>query len=88
LHRAPSDTSDTANIAVASREAFASWIDEIPEGRIFGQVLVRPTTPGYSLRHRDDAGAADLGVNKDPRSAREIAKLTEAGEYRPLKSSP
>jgi hypothetical protein len=77
-----------ANVAAASREAFAAWIDESTEGRTFGQVLVRPTAPGYSLRHRDDAGAPDLEVYEDPRSAREIAKLTDEGEYRPLKSSP
>ena len=79
---------ETKNVAVASREAFAAWIDEAAEGQVFGQVLVRPIAPGYSLRHRDDVGAANLGLHEDPRAAREIAKLTEDGEYRPLKSSP
>jgi hypothetical protein len=88
LHRASSDTPDATNVAAASREAFAAWVDETPEGRVFGQVLVRPTTPGYSLCHTDDAAVADLEVHEDPRSAREIARLTEAGEHRPLKSSP
>jgi hypothetical protein len=84
LPEAPPET----NVAAAAREAFAAWIDESSGGRVFGQVLVRPTAPGYSLRHRDDAGAPGLKVYEDPRSAREIAKLTEEGEYRPLKSSP
>jgi hypothetical protein len=78
-----------ANLAAASREAFAAWVDEAAGGRPFGQVLVRPIPPaGYSLRHRDDADATGLDIHEDPRAAREIAKLTEDGEYRPLKSSP
>ncbi|HEX6711686.1 MAG TPA: DR2241 family protein [Rubrobacter sp.] len=77
------------NVAAVSRGAFAVWIDSAPHGRIFGQVIVRPVSPtGYSLRHREDAEAEDLEASEDPRSAREIAKLTESGEYRPLKSSP
>jgi hypothetical protein len=76
-------------VAASSREAFAAWIDASPAGRIFGQVLVRPMPPaGYSLRHKDDANAQRLNLYEHPRAAREIAKLTEAGEYRPLKSSP
>jgi len=76
-------------LAAASREAFAAWVDEDRDGRIFGQVLVRPALPaGYYLCHEDDAQAANLKLHDDPRSAREIAKLTGAGEYRPLKSSP
>jgi hypothetical protein len=86
LQRAPSERSGTENVAAASREAFAAWVDSATEGRVFGQVLVRRATSGYSLRHVDDAG--DRVVHEDPRSAREIAKLTETGEYRPLKSSP
>ncbi len=76
------------NVAAASREAFAAWVDESAHGRKFGQVLVRSTTLGYSLRHIEDAEAPHLEVHQDPRAAREIAKLTERGEYRPLKSSP
>ena len=79
-----------ANAAARAREAFAAWVDEAGEaGRLFGQVLAQTTTPtGYALRHADDAGGAGLRVYDDPRAAREIAKLTEAGEHRPLKSSP
>jgi hypothetical protein len=69
--------------------AFAQWVADAPERRIFGQVIVRAVLPlGYSLRHAEDALASDLSVSEDPRAAREIAKLTEGGQYRPLKSSP
>jgi hypothetical protein len=75
--------------AAPSREAFAAWVDGGPDGRLFGQVIIRPARPlGYSLRHADDAAEDGLTVSEDPRAAREIAKLTESGEYRPLKSSP
>jgi hypothetical protein len=86
LYTAPSET--PGNVAAVSREAFAAWVAEAAEGRIFGQVLIRQTSPGYSLRHEDDADVADLELHEDPRSAREISRLTEAGEHRPLKSSP
>ncbi len=77
------------NAAAASRESFAAWIDEAPEGRTFGQILIRPVGPGgYYLCHAEDTEEVDLTLHEDPRSAREIAKLTEMGEYRPLKSSP
>ncbi|CAA9430813.1 MAG: hypothetical protein AVDCRST_MAG78-1675 [uncultured Rubrobacteraceae bacterium] len=77
------------NLAAASREAFAAWVDEAPDGRTFGQVLIQPLpSAGYYLRHEDDARAASLEPHDDPLAAREIAKLTGAGEYRPLKSSP
>jgi hypothetical protein len=82
------EASPETNVAATSREAFAAWVDESTEGRTFGQILIRPTASGYSLRHKDDAGAADLKVHEDPRAAREIAKLTEDGEHRPLKGSP
>jgi hypothetical protein len=85
LPEAPPETPGATNVAAASREAFAAWVDGTTEGRIFGQVLVRP---GYSLRHKDDAGVTNLEVHEDARAAREIARLTEGGEHRPLKSSP
>jgi hypothetical protein len=88
LPEAPPEPSSATGVAAASREAFAAWVGAAAEGRVFGQVLVRRTASGYTLRHRDDADAKDPEVHDDPRAAREIAKLTERGEYRPLKSSP
>jgi hypothetical protein len=77
------------NVAAAAREAFAVWVNQKPGGRVFGQVLVRAkSSGGYYLCHRDDVGAVDLELHEEPRAAREISKLTDAGEYRPLKSSP
>jgi hypothetical protein len=77
------------NAAAGSRRAFAAWVDGAPDGRVFGQVIVRPVLPlGYSLRHTDDVWEDGVEVSEDPRAAREIAKLTEGGQYRPLKSSP
>ncbi len=50
---------------------------------------MRQASPaGYSLRHSEDEDAANLEAHEDPRAAREIARLTEEGEHRPLKSSP
>ena len=81
--------SGTPSVAAAAREAFAAWIGMEPGGRVFGQVLIRAEPlGGYYLCHRDEAGAVDLDLYADPRAAREISKLTDAGEYRPLKSSP
>ena len=75
--------------AAGSREAFAQWVDGAPEGRVFGQVVVRPVPPfGYSLRHMEDAREDGLSISEDPHAARELARLTEGGEHRPLKSSP
>ena len=77
------------NVAAASREAFATWVDGAPAGRVFGQVIVRrASSSGYALRHADDAEEEDLRVSEDPREAREIARFTAGGDYRPLKSSP
>ncbi len=87
MSEAPPETS--GNLAVESRAAFAAWVREAPGGRRFAQVLIRRQAPdGYVLCHVDDAGADDLKVYEDPRAARELSKLTEKGEYRPLKSSP
>ena len=90
MRAAPSDARPE-NVAATARAAFAGWVNGAPDGRTFGQVLVRPTpSVGYELRHVEDAGAPREGLHlhDDPRAAREIAKLTERGEYRPLKSSP
>ncbi len=76
--------------ASAAREAFAAWVDETSgRGRVFGQIRVTGAGDGrYVLRHAEDEGDSGLVVHEDPRAAREISKTSEAGEYRPLKSSP
>jgi hypothetical protein len=84
----PEAQPEASSVAANAREAFAAWVEAVPEGRTFGQVWVSRSSGGYSLRHADDADAGGLEVHEDPRAAREIAKLTESGEYRPLKSSP
>lgn len=78
----------TGNIAAQAREAFAAWVAESEGGRVFGQVRIEATGTGFSLCHAEDADGAGLAVSTDPREAREIARLTESGEHRPLKSSP
>lgn len=85
----PVERTAPSNVAAASRAAFAAWVNESPDGRRFGQVLIRPeTSGGYRLCHVGDEGAKGLQLHPNPRAAREIAKLTEEGEYRPLKSAP
>lgn len=85
----PQSKVERPSAAGAAREAFAAWIAEEPKGRTFGQVLVQyKASGGYTLRHVQDAETSDLKVYEDSRAAREISKLTEEGEYRPLKSSP
>lgn len=76
------------NLAAGAREAFAAWVSETSEGRVFGQVRVRADGEGFLIHHVDDTVAETLAELTDPRQAREIAKRTDAGEYRPLKSSP
>ncbi len=89
MSEAVSERPGTENVAAASRDAFARWVNDEPGGRVFGQVSVRQTPAGgYVLRHIDDAQTGGLEGSEDPRAAREIARLTENGEYRPLKSSP
>lgn len=79
----------TKSVAEESREAFAAWVGERSgEGRVFGQVLVELREPGYEVRHVEDAGLDGLEAFREPVAAREIARLTESGEHRPLKSAP
>ncbi|CAN5910593.1 hypothetical protein BH23ACT11_BH23ACT11_07350 [soil metagenome] len=82
-------TRQSKNLAVESRRAFAAWVNDAPEGRTFAQVRAQRTdTSGYRLCHVDDREVADSTLYEEPRDARQISKLTETGEYRPLKSAP
>jgi len=87
LRKAPAE----APLAVAARADFARWVGDAPGGRDFAQVRVRRLSDGaFELRHVEDVGAesSSLALHTDPRTAREVSKLTERREYRPLKSSP
>ncbi|HEX2090919.1 MAG TPA: DR2241 family protein [Longimicrobiaceae bacterium] len=76
-----------------AREALLAWVDGAGEaGRIFLQVRLRATGEGrYEVRHRRD-GRRPLKsletVSSDPYRAREVAQTTNAGDHRPLKTSP
>ena len=85
-----SETAPGVTGASAAREAFAAWVDEAGGGgRDFGQVRVTGVGDArYVLHHIEDDQTSGLSVLEDTRAAREISKTTEAGEYRPLKSSP
>src|SRR4051812_47902189 len=52
--------------------------------RQMGQVLIRDTGRGYELLHVEDAARPDLREEQP----RQLALYNEAGEYRPLKTSP
>ena len=54
-----------------------------------GEILVRRTrTGGFVLSHRDDKAADQLKVFRSAEDAIEIAKHDDAGNYRPLKTTP
>jgi sirohydrochlorin cobaltochelatase len=54
----------------------------------FGQLLVRKTTGGFVVSHRDDASLAQLQTYRDAEAAVKIAKYDDLGNYRPLKTAP
>jgi sirohydrochlorin cobaltochelatase len=55
----------------------------------FGQVLIRKGKgKGFLLCHRDDERLDGLQTFRSPQDAIEIAKVDDAGNYRPLKTAP
>jgi sirohydrochlorin cobaltochelatase len=57
--------------------------------RRIGEILIAASGQGFSLCHRDDeAKTAGLTLYDSPNDAAEIAKFDDAGNYRPLKTSP
>jgi sirohydrochlorin cobaltochelatase len=53
-----------------------------------GEVLVKKSDSGFSLRHEADAGLKELEVFHSPDDATEIARWNDKGDYRPLKTAP
>jgi len=77
----------------AARRALVAWVDDGGEaGRVFLQARLLATGGGrYEVRHARDAHRSIESlewVSGDPYVAREIAQTTNAGEHRPLKTSP
>lgn len=64
------------------QEALDSWLAAGCDR--MGQVAIR----GLELCHWEDLGRIDLKVHTDPFQAREIAKLDDAGNFRPLTTAP
>lgn len=64
----------------------ADWIASGTRG--IGQIRITQSGGIFSLCHREDEGRSDLAVHRSPNDAIEIAKYTDAGEYRPLKTAP
>jgi sirohydrochlorin cobaltochelatase len=56
--------------------------------RGIGQILIRKQGDGFVLCHRDDEATSELQTFHSPDDAVEIARLDDAGEYRPLKTAP
>jgi sirohydrochlorin cobaltochelatase len=75
------------------RGARAFFFECLLEGRASGirvlQVAVRPADSGFELRHQEDVdepGDRLLGFSR-PRDALDIARSTDEGAYRPLKTA-
>ncbi len=56
--------------------------------RGIGQILVVQNEAGFVLCHRDDEGSVEWELFRSPDDASEIARLDDAGQYRPLKTAP
>lgn len=83
-----------AHVPIAeARAALAAWVDEAGEdGRVFLQARIRATGEGrYEVRHHRDLHRSLQSlewVSDDPFVARTLAQTTNAGDHRPLKTSP
>jgi sirohydrochlorin cobaltochelatase len=73
--------------ALAQERALGDWL---ARGlRCIGQIVIEPGTDGgFGLRHREDAGRANLTASNSPDEAAELARFDDAGNYRPLKTAP
>lgn len=82
------ETHEIRDAATEARHDFAAWVAGEEGGRVFGEVRVARRSGGFTIHHRDDSPEEVPEALTDPRAARELARLTGEGDYRPLKSSP
>jgi sirohydrochlorin cobaltochelatase len=64
----------------------SEWLASGARG--IGQVLVVQAGAGFVLCHREDEACDELEILCSPNDAIEIARLDDAGRYRPLKTAP
>jgi sirohydrochlorin cobaltochelatase len=64
----------------------SEWLASGARG--IGQILVVQTGAGFVLCHREDEPGAGGEIFRSPNDAIEIARLDDAGQYRPLKTAP
>jgi sirohydrochlorin cobaltochelatase len=53
-----------------------------------GEIMILRTATGFALRHHEDVTRKDLVRFTSEADARELAKLDDRGNFRPLKSAP
>lgn len=64
----------------------SQWLGSGARG--IGQVLIQQNGDGFALCHREDEAGAEFQIFRSPKAAAEIARLDDAGQYRPLKTAP
>lgn len=69
-----------------TERVLGDWLASGARG--IGQVLIVNSGERFALCHRDDQARAELKVFHSPNEASEIARLDDAGQYRPLKTAP
>jgi sirohydrochlorin cobaltochelatase len=68
------------------KQAVLKWLED---GRdAIGQILIHREGDTFSLCHLEDENSAGLQVYTSPEAARELARHTEAGAFRPIKTAP
>lgn len=67
-------------------QVLGEWLGAGARG--IGQILIRKDGESFALCHRDDEKCEALETYRAPEDAIGIARLTDAGAYRPLKTAP
>lgn len=67
-------------------EALAAWLADGLD--CIGQVRISSLDTSYLLRHVEDSDVSDLATWHQAEDARAIARLDEAGGFRPIKTAP
>lgn len=76
-------------MACTSHPRLTALLEATPPPWPWVQILIEPEGTGFTLRHRDDAGAASDSLRPlRPDELASWADLTESGAFRPNKTAP